>query len=59
MKKLVFISSMATPYMVKLCYELQDYFDTEFWFYEHIKKNRFSWRAPSLGKNVKYWDWGE
>lgn len=53
MKKLLFISNMAAPYQVKLCYELQKYFNAEFWFYVHLEKNRPDWWAIPLGDKCK------
>lgn len=52
-KKLVFISNMAAPYQVKLCDSMQEYFDTEFWFYEHIGKERPTWWKIPLGEKCK------
>lgn len=52
-KKLLHISNMAAPYQVKFCYELQTYFDAEFWFYVHLEKNRPEfWKIP-LGDKCK------
>jgi glycosyltransferase involved in cell wall biosynthesis len=52
-KKLVYISNMASPYQVKLCYALQEYMDTEFWFYKHIEKTRPHWWKIPLGEKCK------
>ncbi|NLT46169.1 MAG: glycosyltransferase family 4 protein, partial [Thermotogaceae bacterium] len=52
-KKLVFISNMASPYQVKFCYALQEYFDTEFWFYVRREKNRPKWWEIPLGEKCK------
>lgn len=52
-KKYVFISNMASPYQVKFCYSLQEYFDAEFWFYEHIGETRPEWWKISLGDKCK------
>lgn len=52
-QKLVFISNMAAPYQVKFCYALQEYFDAEFWFYEHIDKTRPDWWKIELGTRCK------
>lgn len=52
MKKLVYISSIAAPHQVKLCYALQKYFDTEFWFYDEIG-SRASWWKIDLGDKCK------
>lgn len=44
---------MAAPYQVKFCYELQTYFEAEFWFYVHLEKNRPKfWEIP-LGDKCK------
>ena len=53
MRKFVFISNMAAPYQVKFCYELQKYFNTEFWFYEYIGKGRPEWWKIPLGSRCK------
>lgn len=46
-KKLLFISNMASPYWVKLCYLLQKHVNAEFIFYEHVHKNRPAfWKMP-------------
>lgn len=52
-KKLVFISNMASPYQVKFCYALQEYFDAEFWFYVRREKNRPKWWEIPLGHKCK------
>jgi len=52
-RKLVFISNMAAPYQVKLCYELQIFYDAEFWFYVHLESNRPKWWAIPLGDKCK------
>jgi len=52
-KKYVFISNMAAPYQVKLCYSLQEYFDAEFWFYEHLDETRPEWWKINLGDKCK------
>lgn len=49
MKKLVFISSITSPYQVKFCYALQRYFDARFWFYEQLDKTRADWWKMDLG----------
>ena len=43
MERLVFIGNMAAPHQVRFCQHLQTYFQTEFWFYEHIGADRPSW----------------
>lgn len=53
LKKLVFISSMASPHQVKLCYALAQYFDTRFWFYEQLTRERAAWWKVSLGDRCK------
>lgn len=52
-KKLVFISSMASPQQVKFCYALQDYLDSEFWFYETPLRERGSFWQINLGNKCK------
>lgn len=44
---------MASPYQVKFCYSLQNYFDTEFWFYEYIDETRPEWWKIPLGNKCK------
>lgn len=44
---------MASPYQVKFCYSLQEYFDTEFWFYEYIGETRPDWWKIPLGDKCK------
>ncbi len=46
MKKLVFISNMPAPYQVKFCYALNEYFDTQFWFYEPVTNRGDFWNVP-------------
>ena len=53
MKKLLFISSVATPQQIKFCNALQDYFDTEFWFYEYPDRTRGSFWRVDLGKHCR------
>lgn len=52
-KKYLFISNMASPYQVKFCYALQEYFEAEFWFYEHIDATRPDWWEIPLGDKCK------
>lgn len=52
-QKLVFISNIASPYQVKLCYALEEYFEAEFWFYEHLDSNRPDWWKIPLGDRCK------
>lgn len=55
-RKLVFISNMAAPYQVKLCQELQTFYNAEFWFYVHLESNRPNWWAIPLGDKCKVLD---
>lgn len=52
MKKFVYISSIASPHQVKYCYELQRYFDTEFWFYDRTGHRADFWRMD-LGEKCR------
>jgi glycosyltransferase involved in cell wall biosynthesis len=52
-KKLVFISNMASPYQVKFCYALQEFFDAEFWFYVRREPDRPKWWEIPLGDKCK------
>lgn len=52
-KKYVFIGNIASPIQVKFSDSLQEYFDAEFWFYEHLNKVRPSWWKIPLGENNK------
>lgn len=52
-KKLAFISNIASPYQVKFCYALQQYFDAEFWFYEYVGSERPQWWKIPLGDKCK------
>jgi hypothetical protein len=52
-QKLVFIGNIASPYQVKLCYALEEYFDAEFWFYEHLDPNRPDWWKIPLGEKCQ------
>ena len=56
MKRLLYISSIAAPHQVKFCYALQLYFDTEFWFYAQLSKERASWWRIDLGDRCKILD---
>jgi glycosyltransferase involved in cell wall biosynthesis len=51
-KKLVYISYIAAPHQVKLCYAIQKYFDAEFWFYDYTG-SRASWWRIDLGDKCK------
>lgn len=51
--KLVFISSIASPYQVKFCHELQNYFDAEFWFHDYTGSSRPNWWKIPLGPKCK------
>lgn len=55
-KRLLFINNMAAPYQVKFCYALQDYFDTEMWFYTHLEANRPKWWSIPLGDKCRVLD---
>lgn len=52
-KRFVFISNMASPYQVRFCDHLQKYFETEFWFYEHICSMRPEWWKIDLPPSCK------
>jgi glycosyltransferase involved in cell wall biosynthesis len=52
-KKFAYVSNMASPYQVKFCYALQEYFDTEFWFYVRREKDRPKWWEIPLGDKCK------
>lgn len=56
MKKLVFISNMASPYQVKFCYALNKYFNAEFWFHVHLEAGRPEWWKLPLGKKCRILD---
>jgi glycosyltransferase involved in cell wall biosynthesis len=56
MKRLVYISHIASPHQVKFCYTLQEYFEAEFWFYEHLSYERASWWRVDLGDKCKVLD---
>lgn len=43
MKKLLLISNIPAPYMLKSIYEMQKYFNTEYWFYDDIDDSRPNW----------------
>jgi glycosyltransferase involved in cell wall biosynthesis len=51
-KKIVYISAIAAPHQIKLCYALQEYFDAEFWFYDKLGQ-RASWWLIDLGDRCK------
>lgn len=53
MKRLVFISNIASPHQVRFCYALQRYFHAEFWFYEHLSPERAAWWRVDLGDQCK------
>ena len=44
---------MASPHQVRFCNHLQKYFETEFWFYEHIGKTRPQWWKIELPPSCK------
>ena len=52
MKKLLYISHIAVPTQIKLCYALQKYYDTQFWFYD-AQGNRPTWWQLPLGDKCK------
>ena len=52
-KRLVFISNMAAPYQVKFCYELQKYFDAEFWFHVFLEPDRPDWWKIELREKCR------
>lgn len=52
MKKLVYISSIASPHQIKYCYSLQKYFEAEFWFYDGIGQRQNFWKVD-LGKKCR------
>ena len=56
-KKFISITNMAAPYQVKFCYDMQNYYDTEFWFYTKREKNRPKWWEISLGDKCKIMKW--
>ncbi len=44
---------MAAPYQVKFCEALQTYYQSKFWFYVHLEKDRPQfWKIP-LGQNCE------
>lgn len=53
MKKLVFISDIATPQQVKFCNELQKEIKATFLFYEYPNRTRGAWWEVNLGENCK------
>ncbi len=52
-RRLVFISSVATPTQIGFCYALQPYFDAEFWFYEQPDRTRGAWWRTDLGEKCR------
>ncbi len=44
---------MAAPYQVKLCNELQNYFNTEFWFHVYLESSRPDWWKIDLSEKCK------
>ena len=52
MKKICFISHMASPHQVRFQPFLQKYFDSYFYFYERLA-GRQSWWAVELGDRCK------
>lgn len=51
-KKLVFLSSIASPHQVRFCESLQEYYDSTFLFYDHIG-SRPDWWKVKLPKQCK------
>lgn len=51
MKKLLFVSNMPAPYVVKSANEMQKYFDTQYWFYSDIYGDRPEWWKIPLPQN--------
>jgi glycosyltransferase involved in cell wall biosynthesis len=56
MRRLLFISSIATSQQIKFCEALQNYFGAEFWFYEYPDRTRGSWWRVELGAHCKVMD---
>ena len=56
MNKLLFISNIPAPYMVKSAKEMQKYFNSQYWFYDDIIGNRPKWWKIDLPKNCKILD---
>jgi glycosyltransferase involved in cell wall biosynthesis len=54
--RLVYLSSLAVPHQIKLCYALRDYFDAEFWFYELPDRMRGKWWRIDLGTRCQVLD---
>ena len=52
-KRFVFISNIAAPHQVRFCDHLQKYFETEFWFYEHLDNARPKWWKLDLPPSCK------
>jgi len=53
MKKLLLISNIPAPYMLKSIYEMQKYFDTQYWFYDDIENSsRANWWKIERPKNA-------
>ena len=55
-KKLVYISSQAVPTQIKLAVAMNEYFDSEFWFYDNIGERPSWWKIDlnSATKVLKY-----
>lgn len=51
--KIVFLSSIAVPQQIKMCYALQDFFEAEFWFYESPDRTRGKWWRVDLGDRCR------
>lgn len=56
MRKMVLISSIATPQQVRFCNALQDYFDARFYFYEQPDRTRGSFWRVDLGEHCRILD---
>lgn len=55
-KRFVYISNMAAPYQVRFCDHLQQYFETQFWFYEYMGASRPDWWKIELPPSCKVID---
>jgi len=55
MKKLACIFYLVTPISLRVCEELQDYFDTEFWYYTSTG-TRPEWWSSTLNEKCKVLD---
>lgn len=55
-KKLVYLSSLATPQQIKFCAAMQEHFDAQFWFYESAVRTRGSFWAVDPGPSCRVLD---